>query len=236
MAQNSRGGAPWTPTMPSGTEVASYKTYAEAQGGVDFLSDQMFDVKSITIVGTDLHMVERVTGRLTMARSALSGATTGVLWGALMGMMVSFSTQSTGASLWILIGMLGGALVGTLMSAIGYAMSGGRRDFTSHSQVVASRYAVLASAEIDKAFELLQKTPGNMMRPKRAPRPQRSGPTEYGSRLDEKPRFGVRKSAQSSTDEDQSPQPSPAEEESSSHESSVASEVSSTEPAKPETN
>lgn len=181
------------PTMPSGTEVASYKTYAEAQGGVDYLSDQEFDVKNITIVGTDLHLVERVTGRMTMARAALSGASSGLLWGALMGMMVSFSSQASGSSLWIFIGALGGALVGSLLSSLRYAMTGGRRDFTSHSQVVASRYAVLASADIDKAFELLQRTPGNHMRPKtRRTRTEPEGPTEYGSRADEQPRFGVR--------------------------------------------
>ena len=77
------------PKMPTGTEVASYQTYAQARAAVDFLSDSGFDVSSITIVGTDLHMVERVTGRLTIARASLSGASSGALWGALMGMFMS---------------------------------------------------------------------------------------------------------------------------------------------------
>ena len=46
------------PKMPTGTEVASYQTYAQARAAVDFLSDSGFDVSSITIVGTDLHMVD----------------------------------------------------------------------------------------------------------------------------------------------------------------------------------
>ena len=79
------------------------------------------------------------------------------------------------------------------MSGLLYAMTGGRRDFTSSSQVVASRYAVLASADVDRAFQMLQKTPGNQMRPRPARvRPEEEGPTEYGSRPDEQPRFGVR--------------------------------------------
>lgn len=181
------------PTMPNGTEVASYATYLEAQGAVDYLSDTGFDVKSITIVGTDLHMVERVTGRLSMGRVAASGAGSGALWGTFMGLMLSFASTSQSGALWILVGLVGGALFGVVMSAMFYAMAGGQRDFTSQSQVVASRYAVLASTDIDKAFELLQKTPGNQARPApRRTRPPSSGPTEYGSRPDEQPRFGVR--------------------------------------------
>lgn len=182
-----------TPMMPSGTEVASYASYAEAQGAVDYLSDEEFDVKSITIVGTDLHLVERVTGRMTMGRAALSGASSGALWGAFMGLMLSFAAPSQSAMLWVGFGILGGALAGIVMSALLYAMTRGRRDFTSSSQVVASRYAVLASADIDRAFTMLQKTPGNQMRPRPARvRPVKDGPTEYGSRPDEEPRFGVR--------------------------------------------
>lgn len=181
------------PMMPSGTEVASYSSYLEAQAAVDFLSDSGFDVKSITIVGTDLHLVERVTGRLTTGRVALSGASSGALWGGFMGVMISFAASSMSASLWILAGMAGGALAGVVMSVLLYMMTGGQRDFTSHSQVVASRYAVLASADVRHAFELLQKTPGNQRRPAPArARVEKDGPTEYGSRPDEKPRFGVR--------------------------------------------
>lgn len=200
------------PVMPSGTEIASYATYAEAQGAVDYLSDQEFDVKSITIVGTDLHLVERVTGRMTMGRAALSGASSGALWGAFMGLMMSFASTNQSAMLWVLFGIAGGALAGTVMSGLLYAMTGGRRDFTSQSQVVASRYAVLASAQVDRAFEMLQRTPGNQMRPLPARvRPERSGPTEYGSRPDEKPRFGVRLS-----DEGGAPAPEAVESEAAS--------------------
>lgn len=181
------------PTMPVGTEVASYITYAEAQAAVDFLSDSGFDVTHITIVGTDLHLVERVTGRLTTGRVALSGASSGALWGGFMGLMLSFASTNVAATMWILAGIGGGALAGIIMSVVLYALTGGRRDFTSQSQVVASRYAVLASASIDEAFTLLQRTPGNQRRPApRRTRPEPEGPTEYGSRPDEQPRFGVR--------------------------------------------
>ena len=55
------------PQMPTGTEVASYETYAQARAGVDFLSDAGFDVSAITIVGSDLHLVERAGRFLAVA-------------------------------------------------------------------------------------------------------------------------------------------------------------------------
>ena len=57
------------------------------------------------------------------------------------------------------------------------------------------------SDRIREAFELLQKTEGNQMRPRRVRLVRESsGPTEYGSRPDEKPRFGVRLSQLPETD------------------------------------
>lgn len=181
------------PTMPTGTEVASYATYLEAQQGVDFLSENGFDVSAITIVGSDLHLVERVTGRLTIARAALSGASNGGLWGALFGMLMSAGAGGAATGAWVFGGLLGGALLGMGLSALAYTARGGRRDFVSSSQVVASRYAVLASSDIDTAYRLLQRTPGNQSRARAVRgRAEDSGPTEYGSRPDEEPRFGVR--------------------------------------------
>lgn len=187
------GSALLAPTMPSGTEVGSYKTYMEASDAVDYLSDQGFDVQFITIVGTDLHMVERVTGKLTTGKVAASGAASGALWGAFIGLLMSFSLQSNMLP-FMLLSLGGGALIGVIMSVLFYALTGSRRDFTSHSQTVASRYAVLAAAQIEEAYKLLQNTRGNLIQPirQRRQRPEPTGPTEYGSRADEQPRFGVR--------------------------------------------
>src|SRR5262245_33571696 len=57
-------------TRPTVT-VATYETYAEAQRAVDYLSDNGFPVQHTAIIGTDLRLVETVTGRLTIARAAV---------------------------------------------------------------------------------------------------------------------------------------------------------------------
>lgn len=42
--------------------VASYDDYAAAQAAVDRLSDEGFPVEHLDIIGSDLRLVERVTG------------------------------------------------------------------------------------------------------------------------------------------------------------------------------
>ena len=65
-------------SMPlGGVQVGSYDNYQQAQRAVDFLSDEKFPVENVTIIGSDLRMVERVTGRLSWGRAIGAGAT---LW------------------------------------------------------------------------------------------------------------------------------------------------------------
>jgi hypothetical protein len=139
---------PPTPTLPQGETVASYGTYLEAQRAVDHLSDRQFPVQHVTIVGTDLKMVERVTGRLTYPRVALSGFLSGVWFGIFIGLLFMLTSDSLGI---LLVAMFVGGGFGLLFGVVSYAITGGKRDFTSQSQIVASQYAVLCATE--KAHE-----------------------------------------------------------------------------------
>ena len=180
------------PQMPTGTEVASYQTYAQARAAVDFLSDSGFDVSSITIVGTDLHLVERVTGRMTIARASMSGASSGALWGALAGMLMSAGQNAGGTGAWVVGGIVVGALAGMALSALAFLIRGRSRDLVSSQQVVALRYAVLASADIDRAYQILQRTPGNRARVVRPQtEEQRQKKDSVGFFPDGRPRFGA---------------------------------------------
>ncbi len=77
-------------SVPKGDTVGSYNSYLDAQKAVDYLADQQFPVQMVSIVGNDLKMVERVTGRLTYPRVALSGALSGMWFGLFVGVMLSF--------------------------------------------------------------------------------------------------------------------------------------------------
>ena len=132
------------PTPPTGLPVGSYDTYAEAQRAVDYLSDNQFAVENVTIVGSDLQMVERITGRLTRGRAVLGGAASGAWFGLFVGTLLGlFSDSGTSFVVLLLSGVAYGAIFGAVFGFIGYAATGGRRDFTSNSQIVARRYEVL---------------------------------------------------------------------------------------------
>lgn len=133
-------------TVPTGDTVGSYTSYLDAQKAVDYLADQQFPVHMVSIVGNELKMVERVTGRLSYPRVALSGALSGMWFGLFVGVMLSFFAPSPGYFS-ILASVLMGAAFFMLFGIVTYAMQRGKRDFTSTSQVVATSYDVVVSVE-----------------------------------------------------------------------------------------
>ncbi len=138
-------GTPNLPTPPTGWPIGSYSTYEEAQRAVDYLADNEFPVQEVTIVGVDLMLVERVTGRLTWGRvlggGAASGAWFGLFVGILMGLFAPPQASWFGP---VLVGLGVGVLFGLIFAAVTYASARGRRDFSSASQLVAGRYDVLS--------------------------------------------------------------------------------------------
>ncbi|MFE6237208.1 general stress protein [Cellulosimicrobium sp. NPDC057862] len=157
MSMSRPGAVPRVPTPPRGEEIASYATYLEAQKAVDYLSDNKFAVELVTIVGADLKMVERVTGRLTYGRVAIAGAASGAWFGLFVGLLL-FLFSGDGA--FVLTAIAIGAGFGLLFSVLSYALTRGKRDFTSQSQIVASSYGILCAPErAGDARQLLSRMP-----------------------------------------------------------------------------
>ena len=147
-------------TLDFPMSLGVYDKYEDAQRAVDFLSDHQFPVENCMIVGTDLRQVERVTGRLTTGRVALGGLLSGVWLGLFVGLIFSLFGSGNGAAI-IASTAVFGALFGVIWALVGYAATRGRRDFTSVSQVVATRYEVLVEHKHAAAGrELLAQLPG----------------------------------------------------------------------------
>ncbi|WP_448625535.1 general stress protein [Geodermatophilus sp. URMC 64] len=145
-------------SMPlGGVQVGSYDSYEQAQAAVDYLSDEKFAVENVTIIGSDLRMIEKVTGRLTMGRAVAAGAAGGAWWGLFVGLLLGiFSDSGTAWIGSVLTGLAIGLVFGAVFGAMGYAATRGRRDFTSTSQIVASRYDVMCNpAHAEEARALL---------------------------------------------------------------------------------
>jgi len=138
-----------------------YDGYEQAQRVVDYLSDNAFQVQNMAIVGTELKTVERVTGRVTRGKVAAAGAISGVWMGLFVGLV--FSLFGNGNTVGFLITTpIFGAVFGLVWSQIGFTAltKGGARDFSSVSQVVATKYEVLVEHRFaERARDLLSTMP-----------------------------------------------------------------------------
>ena len=140
--------------------LAVYDEYAAAQKAVDFLSDNKFPVEQCMIVGTDLKRIERITGRLTTGRVALGGLLSGIWLGIFVGLIFALFTEESFLGILVSCALIG-ALFGVIWALLGYAMARGQRDFSSVTQVVATKYEVLVEHKVAaQARELLAQLPG----------------------------------------------------------------------------
>jgi hypothetical protein len=144
------------PVSAAWNTVARFDDYESAQRAVDRLSDDGFPVEKLDVVGSDLRLVERVTGRLTRGRAAgagaLSGLWVGLLFGVLLGLFTSghsfLAVAVTGAAL--------GVLWGAVFGFVAHASTKGQRDFSSVRQLVATHYDLIArEGTVDRARSML---------------------------------------------------------------------------------
>jgi hypothetical protein len=150
---NSRGRL--IPTLPKGEVLGSYESYAEAQSVVDRLAKADFPVKQVSIVGSDLKTVERITGKLTYNRAAAGGAASGAWFGLFIGVIFTFGGTGTVLQ-YVIAAIIIGAGFGALFGIAATAITRRTRDFTSTHQVLASRYEIVVDAELlGKAQDVL---------------------------------------------------------------------------------
>lgn len=129
------------PSLPTGLSVGTYDTYEQAQQAVDYLADEKFPVENLAIVGTDLRQVEQVTGRMTWAKALLGGLASGVWLGLFVGLVLGLFVDEGWAEI-LIFSVAWGAVFMMIFGAAGYAMTGGKRDFTSRSVTIAAHYEI----------------------------------------------------------------------------------------------
>ena len=141
--------------------VGIYNSYADAQKAVDYLADEKFEVQNLAIVGTDLKSVERVLGRRNWGTVVTQGMQSGISTGLLVALVMLIFTKPGSFLLLLAVSLAIGIALGIGFSAAAYAMSRGKRDFTSITQTVATKYEVLCEHKVAaQAREMLQGMPG----------------------------------------------------------------------------
>ena len=141
--------------------VGIYNSYADAQKAVDYLADERFPVQNMAIVGTELRSVERVLGRRSWGTVLGQGVQSGISTGLLVAIIMLIFGRPTSWFLLIVFSLAVGIAIGVGFSAAAYALSRGKRDFTSVSQIIATKYEVLCEHKVAaEAREKLTHMPG----------------------------------------------------------------------------
>jgi hypothetical protein len=132
------------PVHAAWNTVARFDDYGSAQRAVDRLSDDGFPVEQLDIVGSDLQMVERVTGRLTKWRAAAAGAVSGMWAGLLIGILFGLFTTGHAWLAVVAVGIGLGVLWGAVFGFAAHLATRGERDFSSLRGISAARYDLIA--------------------------------------------------------------------------------------------
>jgi len=143
--------------------VSTCKTYGAAEATVDWLSDRGFPVEQVSIVGTGLRFIERVSGRLTTGRAALPGAGQGALFGLLWGLLFAAFFTVDGDFLGVIAySLIVGIVFGGPLGAGLHIAQSERRDFASQFETRADQYEIQADAGFaDEAARLIARMPAS---------------------------------------------------------------------------
>lgn len=160
----------YDPIKAAWNTVASYSSYDEAQAAVDRLSDDGFPIENLDIIGSDLRLLERVTGRMTRARAAGKGAVTGAGLGAFIGLLFGLFTPGFTWLGVVLAGTFFGAGWGVAFGFASQAFGPGGRGFASTRRLVAASYAVVVrGGYTEQARNLLERADRSADAPGPAP-------------------------------------------------------------------
>ena len=133
--------------IPDGETLATFPGYLEAQELVNSLVTQGVPAQALSIVGADVTLVERVTGKIGYGRAAVSSAMSGSWLGILAGLVFVIISPSDFITP-IVGGLFIGAGVGMVTGMVIFTFSKGpKRLYRSMQQVIAQSYRVVVDTQ-----------------------------------------------------------------------------------------
>jgi hypothetical protein len=141
--------------------LGEFEAYEQAQKTVDYLVEKHFPVENLMIVGTNLRLVERVIAPRTWPRVLGRGALSGIGTGFLLGLMLLLFMGGDNPMAMLLLGLAIGIFTGVVTAGLGRSLTGGKREFDSLRDTVATNFEVLVEHKVaQQARELLSTMPG----------------------------------------------------------------------------
>jgi hypothetical protein len=143
--------------IPTGDTLQTFDSYPGAQELVQTLVAHGVRAQSLSIVGSDVAVVERVLATVGYGRTALSSALSGSWLGVLAG-LVFVVIRPTDLVTPIVGGLLIGAGVGMVVGMALFSSSRGlKRRYRSSQQIIAQKYRVMVElTDSDSAKKALK--------------------------------------------------------------------------------
>ena len=134
-------------SLPRGETLATFDAYVSAQKLINSLVSEGVPFRSLSIVGTDVNLVERVTGKIGYGRAALSSAMSGSWLGVLAG-LIFVIVSPTDVITPIVAGGIIGAGIGMVVGMVLFTLAGSnRRSYRSMQHIIAQSYRVVVEPE-----------------------------------------------------------------------------------------
>jgi len=134
-------------SLPRGETLATFDAYVSAQKLINSLVSEGVPFRSLSIVGTDVNLVERVTGKIGYGRAALSSAMSGSWLGVLAG-LIFVIVSPTDVITPIVAGGIIGAGIGMVVGMVLFTLAGSnRRSYRSLQHIIAKSYRVVVEPE-----------------------------------------------------------------------------------------
>ena len=134
-------------SLPRGETLATFDAYVSAQKLINSLVSEGVPFRSLSIVGTDVNLVERVTGKIGYGRAALSSAMSGSWLGVLAG-LIFVIVSPTDVITPIVAGGIIGAGIGMVVGMMLFTLAGSnRRSYRSMQHIIAQSYRVVVEPE-----------------------------------------------------------------------------------------
>lgn len=146
--------------VPRGEELAAFESYPSAQELVDTLVTGGVDASAVSIVGSDVTLVERVTAKVGYGRVAVQSAVNGSWLGVLAGLVV-FLFAPGDVFTPLFAGLLIGAGAGMVLGMVMFTLNkGSGRSYRSVHQVIAKTYRVVVNSSAhSQALKAMASTP-----------------------------------------------------------------------------
>lgn len=153
--------------LAHGVTLATFDSYEQAQQAVNRLAGEDFDVKQVSIIGTELRSIEQVTGALTVARVAMNSAFNGLMFGFMFALvLVLLGPQPQVNLAQLAVPPLVGCAIGLILGLLVYSMARRRRGYTSVQRIVPGRFAVMTSPQFaERARQIVGLKNASVVRP-----------------------------------------------------------------------